>query len=229
MNLDNASMIKQARATTAREVEVIYWIMETALDDGNEEKARILFQDLAYLGKYNQQIIKDGLQPPYRERLKAISHEFYGNGSFQIQQAVAMKHEVSSRKIPFKAELELSNYLFDNSKILSDAIEEHIKITGREVELKNDYRCDIVAESATKLYPIELKIAQSTHAVVSQCSKYCYYFYRQLRYDRFKHIQGIVISNGADEWSINAIRKEGHWLYIMVPTSGTDIALERVS
>ena len=96
------------------------------------------------------------------------------------------------------------------------------------MELKNGYRCDVVAESKTRLYPIELKIAQSTHAVVSQCSKYCYYFYRKLRYDRFKYVQGVVLSNGFDAWSINAIRQEGHWILKIVPTN-SGIKLLRVT
>ncbi len=210
-------MISQAKETTVKVVEVMYWLLETALDEGNTERAQTLFEDLAYLGKYNQKMIKEGLHPPYRERLKAISHELYGNGPFKKQPPVTMKQEIAPRKIPFNIESELGDYLLNNPEILSDALGEHVKITGREVELKNDYRCDIVAESDTILYPIELKIAQSTHAVVSQCSKYCYYFYRKLRYDRFKYVQGIVVSNGYDAWSVNEIRKEGHWILEILP------------
>ena len=83
-------------------------------------------------------------------------------------------------------------------------------------------------ESKNHFYPIELKIAQGNHAVVSQCSKYCYYFYRQLRYDRFKKIQGIVIGNGYDAWSINELRREGHWIFTIVPDGDKNIKLKRV-
>ncbi len=220
-------MIEQAKGTTIKEVEVMYWLLEAALDEGKSEKAQMMFHYLAYLAKYNPKMIRDGLQPPFQERLKEISYEIYGDGAIKKQPPITMKQEISTRKIPFKTEKELSNYLLDNPHILSDALEESVKITGREAELEHGYRCDVVAESKTMLYPIELKIAQGTHAVVSQCSKYCYYFYRKLRYDRFKYVQGVVLASGYDSWSVNAIRQEGHWIYTIVP-SGTGIVLSRI-
>jgi len=229
MELNDSQMISQAMSTSVKEVETIYWVVETALDQGNISKAKALFPHLIYLGKYNPKVLKEGLQKPHLDRLQEITHELYGLGSIKKTPSITMRKEIISQKIPFKVEKELSDYLLKNEQLLSKAFGETVTITGREVELRNDYRCDIVAESDTVLYPIELKIAQSTHAVVSQCSKYCYYFYHKLRYDRFKHVQGVVISPGFDEWSVNALRKEGHWIFTITPTdSKHDISLEKI-
>ena len=115
-------MIEQAIETTTREVEVIYWLMETALDEGKTDRARSLFEFLAYLAKYNHKMIKDGLHPPYRERLKEIVHELHGDISIKKHPPVTMKQEISSRKIPFKTEKELSDHLVSHCDLLSDSL-----------------------------------------------------------------------------------------------------------
>ncbi len=221
-------MISQTLATHECEVEVMYWMLEDALYHGNKDRAKIILNLLLYIGKYKPELIQSGLKKIQRTRLKEIIHEIHENVATQKREAITIKTPISSRDIPFKREKALQEHLSKNKNILEEALGDRLRIVGLEVETDNDYRCDIVAESETKFYPIELKIAQSTHAVVSQCSKYCYYFYRKLRYNHFKEVQGVVIANGADAWSINELRREGHWVYTIAPVSDTDITLVRV-
>lgn len=228
MQLNDKFMIAHATKTHESEVEVLYWMVEDALYKGKPGKAKALLQSLLYLGKYEPKLVQYGLQPIQRIRLKEIIHEIHEDTTTQRRETITVKPSIQSRAIPFKLEKELQNYLSEHKTILEDALSDCLRIVGLEVETDDDYRCDIVAESPQKFYPIELKIAQSTHAVVSQCSKYCYYFYRKLRYNHFKEVQGVVITNGADTWSINELRRAGHWIYIIVPTSDTDISLERI-
>lgn len=228
MKLNNSHFIQQSLSTTVPEVEVLYWLVEDALHEGNKDKAELLFQTLLYIAKYNAKLISQGLRPIQRERLKEITHEIHKGISLRKVQPITMKPPIEPRSIPFKKEKELQHYLHDNKKVLEDALSCSLRIIGLEVETADDYRCDIVAESENTCFPIELKIAQSTHAVVSQCSKYCYYFYRKLRYGQFKEVQGVVVSRGFDAWSINELRRHGHWIFNIVPISDSDITLEWV-
>lgn len=228
MKLDHPHMLDQTMKTGVREVEVLYWLVEDALYHGNPKKAKEILQFLLYIGKYKPELIQSGLRPIQRTRLKEITHEIHANVTTQRREAITMKPPIQSASIPFKKEKELQKYLSEHKSVLEEAFSDRLRIVGIEVETDDDYRCDIVAESSQKFYPIELKIAQSTHAVVSQCSKYCYYFYRKLRYSLFKEVQGIVVSSGFDSWSINELRRAGHWIYTIVPTSDTDITLRRV-
>ncbi len=222
-------MIAQTMATQEREVEVMYWILEDALYNGNKNKAKIMLNLLLYVGKYKPELIQSGLKKAHRTRLKEITHEIHENVATQKREAITVKTPILSRNIPFRLEKDLQEHLSKNKNILEEAFGDRLRIVGLEVETDDDYRCDVVAESEKKFYPIELKIAQSTHAVVSQCSKYCYYFYRKLRYDRFKEIQGVVISSGFDAWSINELRRCGHLIYTMRSVdSDAKITLERV-
>ncbi|MHA2281513.1 MAG: hypothetical protein ACXAC5_11720 [Promethearchaeota archaeon] len=230
MKFNDPHMIEQTMTTHACELEPLYWLLEDALYDDKKSRARSLLEIILYVAKYKPNLVMEGLQQPFRERLKIIPYELNGNSSLQKREAISIKQPIRSRELPFKVELELKEFLAQNPIILSSAFEDSIKVTGTEVETDGDYRCDIVAESKSVFYPVELKIAQGTHAVVSQCSKYCYYFYRKLRYDRFKKVQGVVIASGFDVWSINELRREGHWIYniLPVPDSNTEITLERI-
>jgi len=228
VKFDNPHFIEQALNTHVQELEPMYWIIEDSLRDGKKGRAEGMLNMILYVAKYKPDMVSKGLQEPYRERLKALVHELRGGKSIKKCEAITLKPPVSSKKIPFKLESELQNYLSEHPEILSAALEDSIKIMGIEVETEGDYRCDIVAESSSMFYPIELKIAQGNHAVVSQCSKYCYYFYRKLRYSRFRKVQGVVIASGFDTWSVNELRREGHWIYNIIPTSKTDITLERI-
>jgi len=227
MKFDNQHLIEQALATYIQEVEVMYWILEDAVYKNQPDKARSLLTMLLYIAKYKPDLIQEGLKAPHRERMKTLSHEILEKCSIQKREAISIKSPIKPKKIPFKLESELKEYLVQNQSRLSEAFGDTVKVTGVEVETEGDYRCDIVAESDSTFYPIELKIAQGTHSVVSQCSKYCYYFYRKLRYDRFKKVQGVVIANGFDQWSVNELRREGHWIYEIVPRD-EEIVLSRI-
>lgn len=229
MELNNHHLIEQAKNTHECEIEVMYWLIEDAIYKGKLSRAKMILEMLLYVGKYKPELIQSGLQPIQRSRLKEIIHEIYENATTQKREAVTIKPPIQSKIIPFKLEKELQNHLAEHKYILEEALNDKIRIVGLEVEAGDDYRCDIVAESSTKFYPIELKIAQSTHTVVSQCSKYCYYFYRKLRYDHFKEIQGVVISSGYDAWSINELRRSGHWIYTISPDENSkSVILSRV-
>ncbi len=215
--------------TFKNELEPMYWIVEDALYHGKQSRAKAVLKLLLYVGKYRPELIQTGLKPIQRIRLKEITHEIHEKATTQRREAITVKHPIQSRNIPFKLEKDLQKHLSEHKNILEDALEDRLRIVGLEVETDDDYRCDVVAESSKKFYPIEIKIAQSTHAVVSQCSKYCYYFYRKLRYDRFKEVQGVVITNGADAWSVNELRRAGHWIYTINPVdSKNKITLARI-
>jgi len=228
MNFDDHHMIDQTMKTHNCEVEVMYWMVEDAIYKGDIDKAKMMMNMLLYIGKYKPQLIQSGLQAVQRMRIKQILHEIYENISIQQHKSIKMKPPIQPNVIPFKFEKELQTYLVQHKYVLENILSENLSIIGTEVEINDEYRCDIVVESLKKCYVIELKIAQSTHAVVSQCSKYCYHFYRELRYDRFKEIQGVIISNGFDAWAVNAIRQEGHWIFAIISTDDSNIKLERI-
>ena len=85
-----------------------------------------------------------------------------------------------------------------------------------------------MAESDKFFYPIELKIATATHAVVSQIQKYCFYFYRQLRYGMYREIKGVVIANGFCDRSINELRRYGIQIFTIRPDGEKSITLMHI-
>ena len=220
-------MIEQSLNTNIKELEPIYWIIEDALYKNDIPKAKSMLTVLLYIAKYNPRLVMQGLQVPYKQRLKQLSQEILNGHFLQKMESIEIKPAIEPRKIPFKLEKELKDYLVEHPEKLN-ILEENIRITGVEVDTDFEYKCDIVAESFTKFFPIELKIGQGNHAVVSQCSKYCYYFYRKLRYDRFKQIQGVVIANGFDSWSINELRRNGILIFDIISENEKDISLLQI-
>lgn len=229
MRLNNSDLIEQALSTTAPEVEPLYWVVEDSLYGGKIGRAMGVLEILLYIARYNPRVVQEGLQKDHRRRLKEICHEMLGSCGLREYQPIIMRKAASPRPIPFSCEAELKQYIIKKPHILSDALRDNIKITGSEIETDCGYKCDLVAESSNNFYPVELKIDQGDHAVVSQCSKYCYYFYRKLRYDRFKHLQGVVIARGFDDWSINELRKQGHWIFSLAPQGSEDVFLEPIT
>lgn len=227
--LNDAVMIQKAKAFHVSAVEPLYWKLEDDLHDGRIEKASSSYNAMLYIAAYNKKVIAKGLRPVYRDRLKEIAYELHGNGEYIVKRGkqITIRHALAPRDLPFEKEHELQSHLAENPDILSEALGDRIEIRGIEVETDFDYRCDIVARSDTTFYPIELKIGQATHQVVSQINKYCWYFYRKMRYGYFKPIQGVVVANGLDSWSINEIRKDGHWCFTINPTGGK-IKLDKV-
>lgn len=228
LKLDNSSMIRQAQHTKKEEVEVIYWILEDAIFDNKIDRAKSVLNILAYLAKYNKNALIDGLRKVYIDRIQEITFQLHNSDTFRSQKSVEMKLGLDPISIPFTKEKELSKYLKSNSRVLSKALGDEVKITGTEVDVHNGHKCDLVCESVNFFYPIELKIRQANHAVVSQIQKYCFHFYRKLRYDMYKPIQGIVIANGMDDWSINELRKEGIKCFSINPEPENEISLRLI-
>ncbi len=226
ITLEDPAMIFQSKKMFSSEMEPLYWRIEDCLSNGDVNTAQGLFSILLYVAKYNKKLMLEGLRPAYLDRLKEISFELYGDHVPSKRMPVTIKKFVSPVKIPFQNESELQHYLLDHPDVLSDALGDDIQIRGSEVKVDHEYRCDIVAEGKM-FYPIELKIGQTNHASVSQCNKYCFYFYRKLRYGHYKQIQGVIIGNGFDDWSINELRREGIWCFRVVANKN-DIGLEKI-
>ena len=228
LKLDNPDMIRQAKNTQAKEVEVIYWVLEDAVFDNRIDRAKTVLSILAYLAKHNQKAIYAGLKQIHLDRIRAITFQLHNSETFKSQKSIEMKAGSDPVDIPFAKEKDLSSYLVSNLQVLSKVLKDEIKTIESEVDVYSGYRCDLVCESDKILYPIELKIRQANHSVVSQIQKYCFHFYRKFRYGMYKPIQGIVIANGMDDWSINELRKEGIKCFNIMPESETEISLRLI-
>lgn len=214
--LNNKFMISQAAKMHQSTIEPLYWKVEDALTDGKQKKAEGMLLLLMYIAKYQQSKISKALKPAYLQRLKDMTSEIFDKKpANKRQKEVPILPARNSRKLPFKDENKLEDYLIENTDVLKTALKDEFYFIDRQVEVGPEYKCDIVTKNDRMFYPIELKIGQADHKVVSQIQKYCYYFYRTLRYDRYRHIQPIVLANGYDEWSINELRRDGVWIYDM--------------
>ncbi len=214
--LSDPAMIKQAKRAFPQEVEPLYWILEDAIYDNNISRAQSIYNMFLYMARYSDVLV--GLRKIQRDRLKQIAFELYGDKVTKQRESILIKQAVVPKKLPFKKEIKLQNYLLNNPSILEDALGDRIIDIDSEVETDFEYRCDLVAKNEVKFYPIELKIHQADHQVVSQIEKYCWFFYRKLRYDRYRDIQGVVCGAGFDEWSINELRRSGFWIFDIYPT-----------
>lgn len=226
--LNDPLYLENTRTTRSSELEPLYWAVEDAIHTGDLVRARSIYKAFVYIARYRKHLLREGLQAAYITRLQQIAYELYSDNSYKKQQPITIKHAILSKAIPFQREEDLRNYIATHPDILN-ILDPHIQIRGMEIPTENGYRCDILAESTSHYYPIELKIGQTNHAVVSQICKYCYYFYRQFRYGWHKPIQGVVIANGFDDWSINELRREGIILLEVLPNNKDDIVLKKVS
>ncbi|KKM95011.1 hypothetical protein LCGC14_1192420 [marine sediment metagenome] len=227
MELNDPAYLKDLETIDVSELECLYWIVEDALYKGNKKKAKTFYKLFLYLAKYRKNVLVQGLQKRYIERLKELAFELYDDKVPQSRNAITIKSPTASKKLPFAIEADMRDYLAANSPILSEALNDEVKIIDTEVETDCEYKCDILAEGKTIRYPVELKIGQADHAVVSQIQKYCYYFYRKYRYAFFKEIQGIVCANGFDAWSINELRRTNILIFDIMP-DGDGIRLSQI-
>lgn len=227
LQLSDTHMISQACKMFSCEAEPLYWKMEDYLEKGYRDTARGILTIFLYLAKYNKKVIQEGLKMTHRKRLKEITFELFSSFVPKTENSIMIKGAISSISLPFQNEKELQKYLVEHPAILEDALQDSISVVGTEIPV-SDYFCDIVVESDTYCYPIELKIRQSNHVVVSQCDKYCFYFYRKLRYDRYKKVQGVVISNGFDKWSINELRRKSILCFCIRMNDEKNIHLEEI-
>lgn len=224
--LDDPDKIESIDRITVPEIEVLYWNMEDSLSAGNKKEAETFFDMFCYIGKYRKELLIEGLKKSHIKRLKNISHELYGNNLTSEQSPITELLPIPPIDIPFEKEKDINDFLYNNPSVLQEAIGEQGIITGREVEIES-FKCDIVFETETKLYAVELKKVQADHKAVAQLDKYCHYFFRRMRYNFFKEVQGICIANGFCCWSINEFRRRNHWIYYMVP-SENGIKLRRI-
>ncbi len=227
ITLNDPDKIEGLDTLVAQTMEPLYWVMEDSFTKGDVKLGKDIFTEFMYAAKYKPHLLVDGLKEGHRKRLKNLTYELFGNTAIKEQKTITIKHSSSAKSLPFKKEADLQIYLADNPRVLSSALGEEVRVTGMEVETDFEYRCDITAESEKTFYPIELKIRQADHAVVSQCNKYCFYFYRKLRYSFYKKIQGIVIANGFCDWSINELRREGIWIFDIFK-EGDGVRLSRI-
>ncbi len=228
MALDDPFFIQQAKDTHESEVEVLYWILEDALYANKFARAESIYLMLLYLAQYRKDLLTSGLRPAQRDRLQQIAYELHSSESIQKRSTIAIKPGTSMRGLHFKREKQLQDFLYLNPRILGAALGDRVKMMGQEVETDFEYRCDLVAESSSSFYPIELKIGGATHAVVSQIQKYCFYFYRKLRYGMYLEIKGVVIASSFDDWSINELRRDGVLLFQVSSTKDSDVSLTAI-
>jgi len=68
--------------------------------------------------------------------------------------------------------------------------------------------CDMVLQNNERtLFPIEFKLNQANHSVVSQIDKYCIHFKLDLVYKLYDRVQGVVIASSFSKYAINALLK----------------------
>lgn len=209
---ENPENIEYIKNIHILELEPLYWALEDCYHDGELKRATSVFQMLCCIAKNKKELLINSLNRKKIERIKQLGSELYDSKSYSEQTAIEMKFATLPVEIPFQKESQLRDYLYQNCSILK-IIDKDINRVFREYKLDYNFSCDLIAESNSTCYPIELKIKQSTHSVVSQIEKYCYFMYRRLRYDHYKNVQGIVISNGFDAWSINELRRKNIWIY----------------
>lgn len=226
-DLNDKQMMLQCHKMHPEEMEPLYWKVEDAIDDGLTDRARNAFEILAYVAKYRPELLRR-LKPCQRQRLKNMALEFSGQAGVKQIQPINVLFGTEPVTLPFIKEEDLQDFLSEHLSLLSGAFNDQVTLVGKEIDTGPGYKCDLVVKSATSLYPIELKIGQAQHGVVSQCNKYCYYFYRRLRYDRHKNVQGVVIANSFDRWTVNELRREGIWIFYIRPDRATTIKLIKI-
>jgi len=208
--------IESVSDITFSEIEPLYWSLEDSMYDNKFKTAKSIFNMLCCISKHKKALLFSVLSADKIKRIKQIGCEIYSGQSLVEQNFVEIKLPTSSKELLFKKEAELRDYIYNNPEVLFD-IDKKITKVRKEVKVEGGYSCDLTAESDI-FYAIELKLKQSTHSVVSQIDKYCFYFYRTLRYDHYKRVQGVTIANGYDVWSINELRRNGILVYDVIQT-----------
>lgn len=226
-DIDDPELIQEVLTYDPKEIEPLYWIIEDSIDKQNMKLAKSVHRAFTCLAKYKKDILSDNLRPAQMKRLKAITLELYGGTSSKEICPITIKQGSCTNYIPFEKESQLRDYLVSNLELLGEAYGETIEYAESEVKTNFEYRCDILAHGKNTYYPTEIKLRQADHSVVSQIEKYCHYFYKRFRYASYKDIQGVVIANGFDSFSINELRRNKMWCFETVP-SQSGIKLQKI-
>lgn len=217
LDIDDPELIEEVLTYHPQEIEPLYWIIEDSIDKRDVKLAKSVHKAFTCLAKYKKAILSDNLRPIQMKRLKEITLELYGGASYKERCPITIKEGSCVRPIPFEKESQLRDYLVSNLGLLSEAFGEAIKYAEAEVKTNFEYRCDILAHGENVCFPTEIKLRQANHSVVSQIEKYCHYFYKRFRYALYKDIQGVVIANGFDPYSINELRRNNIWCFEAIP------------
>jgi RecB family endonuclease NucS len=203
-----------------QELEPLYWLIEDNLEKNNIKLCKQVYQTFIDLAKIRKSFLIKNLHSDYIQRLKELSFELYDHVSIRKNAVINIEYNIQSVELSIQKESELRDYLALHPELFVDLSSEKIKLKDVEVPTKFGFSCDLLLESDNFYYPVEIKIKKATHQVVSQIDKYCYYFYRKYRYNFHKSIQGVVVSNGFCDWSINELRKNNIICYNVSDCNG---------
>lgn len=203
-----------------QELEPLYWLIEDNLEKNNISLCKQIYQTFVDLAKVRKSFLVNNLHSDYLKRLKELAFELYDNVSIKKCSSIEFQSNIEPVELSLKKESELRDYLANNTNLFSELNEPRIRLKDVEVPTKFGFSCDLLLESDNFYYPVEIKIKKATHQVVSQIDKYCYYFYRKYRYNFHKTIQGVVVSNGFCNWSINELRKNNIICYNVSECNG---------
>ena len=197
-----------ASRITIPELEVIYWRLEDALEDGERKHAVMFHEMLLYVGKYHPSKLRRGMQQAYLTRLKEITYELNGSGVPVTNQPAIVPGDIPPVVLPYHNEAEMRDAIVSKEEILYPILGSG-RITAKEIKINDQCRVDILYETDNCVYPIELKVVPADHKVVGQYQKYCYYFYRKLRYNMYRSVQGVVVANGFSGWVTGELMRRG--------------------
>lgn len=193
-------------------LDVIFYKCHSYSILGDIQNTKLYFsfiQDM-YSNSEEKKILQQYLDKEKLKELKRIKKEVEsGNPIEELESINPIDDNIEPSANDLKLEKQIVKLSYYNLQKLEKFLGKNLECKGieRETYLTGG-KCDMVLQNDQgTLFPIEFKLNQANHSVVSQIDKYCLHFKLQLIYKLYNRVQGVVIASSFSKYAINALLK----------------------
>jgi hypothetical protein len=198
---------------TFGELDVMYYRCLNSSLRGDMKKTELYFSLIENCFKDNSDkvVLKSYLDQDKLHELKRVKREVeLGKPILELEAITPIDENIEPTAHDLKLERELVKLSYYSLQDLAPFLGDDLVCKGieRETYLTGG-KCDMVAQDNNgTIYPIEFKLNQANHSVVSQIDKYCLHFKLQLIQKLYKRVKGVVIASSFSKYAINALLKK---------------------
>jgi hypothetical protein len=195
-------------------LDVLYFKCLSYSLTGNIEKTKMYFELIEGCmdKEEDKKILLKYLNQYKLNELKRIRREIeIGKPIQEFEPITPIEENIEPTEHDLKLEKQLVKLSYYSLEKLNKFLGE--ELVGKGIERETYHtggKCDMVLQNNERtIFPIEFKLNQATHAVVSQIDKYCMHFKLELIYKLYDNVQGVVIASSFSKYAINALLKRG--------------------
>lgn len=191
-------------------IETLYYFLQNSVLLGEKQKAK------AYLGLLRHEFVIEPKSFVLLDDEKMLNLQKYGD---------IVDSDLFITNIDFKENINEYEFKRDEEKVKKEnelrkmVLKQDIKsliqaddtFRYTEIEAKTKYgRVDILGRDKDTLFVFELKKEHARHDLIGQIHKYVICYKLKLIRKMYKKVQGVVIANSFDNFTLNELKHNGH-------------------